>query len=356
MPEFLKLFQQLLKLGRYQSQQKVFVFSPAGRHKLFGEPTSEPTKVYFGHASDPESLESATAKAAWLDEAGQKKFRLGSLEAVERRLAIHRGRCLITTTPYDLGWLKQRFHDPWIAAKKDHPEIEVINFDSTQNPAFPREEYLRAKAILPAWKFALFYRGIFTRPAGLIYDNFDPEKHVVPRFRVPQDWPRFVGLDFGPVNTAAIFFAQELAPEGGKPTGRYFLYREYHPAAKRTQAEHVREILAGEPRIPTAVGGAHAEDEWRQDFAKAGLPVLEPPIKEVEVGIDMVYAMHAESKLLVFDDCAKYLDQKQSYSREVDEMGEVTDEIEDKSSYHLLDAERYLVSRLARGRRLTLFL
>src|SRR5262249_10213787 len=153
--------------------------------------------IYFGHATDPDSLESATAKAAWLDEAGQKKFKLGSFEAVQRRLSIHLGRALITTTPYDLGWLKQKIWDPWKAADGNHPYIDVIRFDSTENPAFPQEEFERARASLPRWKFDLYYRAIFTRPAGMIYDCFDDTVHKIPRFKIPDDWPRFLGLDFG---------------------------------------------------------------------------------------------------------------------------------------------------------------
>jgi hypothetical protein len=42
---------------------------------------------------------------------GQKRFRFGSWEAIVRRLAIHRGRVLITTTPYTLGWMKQQLYD-----------------------------------------------------------------------------------------------------------------------------------------------------------------------------------------------------------------------------------------------------
>ena len=107
LPEFLRLFKRRLRLGDYQSQQKVFTFDQGGERRAFGATQEEPTQIFFGHATDPESLESATAKGAWLDEAGQKKFRLGSWEAVQRRLSIHEGRALLTTTPYDLGWLKQ---------------------------------------------------------------------------------------------------------------------------------------------------------------------------------------------------------------------------------------------------------
>jgi hypothetical protein len=36
----------------------------------------------------------------------------GLFEAVLRRLSIHMGRVLLTTTPYDLGWIKQKLYDP----------------------------------------------------------------------------------------------------------------------------------------------------------------------------------------------------------------------------------------------------
>jgi hypothetical protein len=144
-------------------QQKVFTFNSSGEAWAFGAPQHAPTQIFFGHATDSESLESATAKAAWLDEAGQKKFRLGSWEAILRRLSIHEGRALITTTPYDLGWLKQLLWDPWQDAKRNHPLIDVIRFDSIQNPAFPRRELERARDTLPGWKFDLFYRAISGR-------------------------------------------------------------------------------------------------------------------------------------------------------------------------------------------------
>lgn len=343
LPEFRRLFEEQLALGRYiGSPSKKFLFSPSGCQRTFGSHDAHnPTVVHFGYAAEPDSLESATVKAAWLDEAGQKKFRLGSWEAIQRRLAVHQGRVLLTTTPYDLGWLKQKLYDPWKAAGQQHAEIEVIRFDSTENPAFPRSEFERMRQELPRWKFDLFCRAIFTRPAGLIYDSFDEQRHKVPRFAIPTPWPRYMGIDFGGVNTAAVFYAEE--PQ----TRRLYLYREYL-AGSRTAREHAEALLAGEPRLPMAVGGSHSEGQWRAEFAAAGLPIREPAVKEIEVGIDRVYGAHRRDEILVFEDCSSYLDQKLTYSRQVDERGEPTEKIEDQHSYHHLDAERYLIGWLKR--------
>lgn len=171
LPEFRRLFEDWLEVGKYyQTPVKRFEFDEAGQQKTFGAHGKDyRTTVFFGYAADPDSLESATAKAAWLDEAGQKKFKIGAWQAIQRRLSIHQGRALITTTPYGLGWLKSEFWD----RQKSDPDVEVIRFDSTENPSFPKEEFERAKTVLPLWKFNLFYRAIFTKPAGLIYDCFE---------------------------------------------------------------------------------------------------------------------------------------------------------------------------------------
>lgn len=343
LPELLRLFQRTLRLGQYVgSPAKRFTFSAEGARRTFGYVPDEPTNIYFGHAGDPDSLEAATAKAAWLDEAGQKKFRLGSHEAIQRRLAVHQGRELISTTPYGLGWLKQKIWDPWQAAGGNHPFIDVIRFDSTENPAFPREEFNRARRELPRWKFDLFYRAIFTRPAGLIYDCFEERRHKVPRFELRDTWTRYLGLDFGGVNTVGVFFAEE--PE----SKRLFAYREYR-AGGRTAREHVQALLKGEPRMPLCVGGSKSEGQWRDEFAAAGLPVLAPEITEVEVGIDRVYGAIKRGEVYVFEDLAGLLDELATYSRVTDEKGEVTEEIEDQHAYHFCDAMRYLVGWVKRS-------
>jgi hypothetical protein len=341
LPEFRRIFEDYLMAGKYTgSPSRHFIFSEFGQKKAFGDyGKNYETKVFFGHASEPESLESATAKAGWLDEAGQKAFKFGSFDAIDRRLSLNLGRLLLTTTIYNLGWLKQQLWDKW---KAGDPDIDVINFSCLANPRFPREEWEKKKRTYPAWKFDMFCRAIFTRPAGLIYDCFDETLHKCPRFPIPDHWQRYVGLDFGGVNTAALFYAEE--PESKK----LYLYREYK-AGGRTSKEHAEHILKGEPGIPFCVGGSKSEGQWRNEFRAAGLPIREPAISDVEVGIDRVYAAHRENRIIVFNDLPGYLDQKLSYSRELDENGEPTEKIEDKETFHFMDAERYIVGFVMRN-------
>ena len=340
LPEFKRLFESGLRLGRYvASPVKRFEFSDQGARRTFGPrfDPNVPTTVFFGYAADPESLESMTAKAAWLDEAGQKRFKLGSWQAILRRLSLAEGRVLVTTTPYNLGWIKSELWDKWRGGDE---LVDVIRFESISNPRFPKAEFERARRNLPAWKFDMFYRGLMTRPAGLIYDNFDDARHVIPRFKLPDDWPRFLGLDFGGVHTAAMFYARDPSSR------RLYAYREYLEGG-RTAEGHARVLLAGEPMVPDCVGGAGSEGQWRLEFRAGGLPVRDPVVTDVEVGINRVYGFHARDELFVFDDLAGYLEEKRTYARRLNAQDEPTEEIEDKSTFHLLDAERYILSYLA---------
>lgn len=339
LPEFKRFFQEKGRFGTYTgSPVKVFRFSDEGARKVFGYVPDVPTQVFFGHAQDPDSLESATAKGAWLDEAGQKKFRHGSWQAILRRLSIHQGRVLTTTTPYAaFGWFKTELHD---RAKAGDPDYDWIRFESRMNPAFPLEEWDRAKRTLPAWKFDLMYRGILTRPAGTIYDVLTDD-HIIPSFTIPKEWRRWVGVDFGGVNTAAVFLAEE-------PSGRFIAYRDYH-APDRTASQHAQAMLNGEPGMPTAYGGARSEKQWRKEFRAGGLPIRVPPIADVEVGIDRTYGLLAEDKLRIFDSCTGLLNDLSTYSRKLDDNDMPTDDIEDKHAFHYADALRYIAARLNGG-------
>jgi hypothetical protein len=332
LPEFLRLFDNYLSLGRYTAiPSRRFEFSEKGQEKAFGKSGDDwKTVIWFGYATNPDSLEAMTAKGAWMDEAGQPAFKLGSWEAIQRRLSVAQGRALLTTTPYYQGWLTKQL-------AKD-PDTGLINFKSIENPSFPRAEYERVRAIMPPWKFKMFYDGIATQPAGLIYDVFDRDRHVVEPYTVPPHLPRYLGLDFGGVNTAAVKLA-EIS------TDRFVLYDEYLEGGKTAQG-HARDIIGGAPHEFTAYGGAGSEDQWRNEFKAAGLRVMRPPISDVEVGIDRVYELFSTDRLQIFSTCEGVIDQLESYSRPVDDEGKVLEGIENRHAYHYLDALRYIASAL----------
>ena len=385
LPEFREVFESRGKLGKYHSGFKKFVFSEAGMRWIHKKCDNndcpchlpgrndfdalKPTTVFFGHANNAESLESATAKAAVCDEAGQEDFKLESWEAVLRRLAIHEGRVLIPTTPYNWGWLKTEVYDRWKAGDTDY---EVINFASDMNPIFPKAEMARAKRTMPKWKFEMFYLGLFTRPAGLIYDTFESDyassltalsSNLIKPFPIPMNWHRVIGIDFGGINTAALKFALH-------PTSPFFVcYEEYYPRVHRSSAEHACWIMEHEPTVTvdwrtskarpvptltyrkslyTIVAGALNERQWRTEISSSGLEVHPTLLREVELGIDRVYSTVQQCWFKLFDTCRHALSEFGSYSREIDGEGNpIPGTIVNKAKYHCLDAIRYGVSLIA---------
>jgi hypothetical protein len=189
---------------------------------------------------------------------------------------------------------------------------------------------------LPRWRFDMMYRAQFSRPAGLIYDCFDRARHTFKRAPLPQGWRRVLGLDFGAVNLVGVLFAQD---PGNK---RLYLERVYKSGG-RTARQHV-EAMRTFGRIDLAVGGAPSEQNWRDEFAAAGLVVRPSAVKDVEVGINRVYGAIANDGLSVCADLPDVLDEFATYARVLDESGHAKEEIEDKQTYHILDAIRYAVS------------
>ena len=328
LPEMKLVFERIYNWGTYKAASRIF----ESHDRLRGAPAS---RIIVGSAANPESLESATAKAAWCDELGQHQFTRDAWDAVVRRLSLAQGRVLGTTTLYELGWYKTEIYDRW---RQGAPDIDVIQVDALMNPAFPVEEYERAKNTMPRWKFNMFYRGVFEKPAGLIYDSFDESVCCIPRFSLPPNWPRYVGHDFGPNNTAAVWYAMD--PD----TGYLYVYRTYLEGGLSAydHAQKFKALSQGEIIIKR-VGGVHSEAGWREAFTQAGWPISEPREKSVDVGINTVYGWHQQNKLFVFNDLHRYLDEKLSYSWKLDENYEPTAEIANKSDYHLSDSERYLL-------------
>jgi len=296
------------------------------------------TRIICRSADAEGGLESASAKGALFDECGQDGVKVNAWEALQRRLSLSQGRVLAGTTPYNLGWLKTQVFDKW---RGGDSSIQVVQFKSTMNPAFPVAEYERARATLPAWKFEMFYNGNFSRPAGMIYEDFGQSNIIAP-FDIPQHWARFLGVDFGAVHTAKIWIAQD--PE----SKLYYLYRESLDGGKTTQ-EHVDAVRQYNERNLKAWGGAKSETQQRMDWSAAGLVLGEPAVADVEAGISRVIALIKTNSLYVFSGCTGIIDEFGTYARELDASGQATEKIKDKASYHRLDALRYVVSGIVTG-------
>jgi hypothetical protein len=335
LPELTNVFCHTLNIARYWAGDALFELKDPETGKFRAEHSYDPMwgRVMLGAGSSPGGLEAATAKAAWLDECGQDEFALEAWEAVQRRLSLAQGRVLGTTTPYNLGWLKSEVYDPW--AEGD-PDIDVISFPSIWNPAFPMAEFERVEKRMQEWRFGMFYRGQFTRPAGLIYNCWDDAMLIDP-FPIPDEWERAVGVDFGGANNAILWAAND--PQ----TDRWIVYDEWLGGGLTSEeyGEKARSKLPDGAEY-YSWGGAKSEDQARRDWALGEFVISEPPISDIEQGIDRGIQLIKDNRLRVFRSCRGLRDEFGSYRRKMDDSGTALEDIENKRRFHRLDAYRYM--------------
>ena len=210
---------------------------------------------------------------------------------------------------------------------------EVYQASSYDNPALPEDYKLRLAAFEGVYRdrYAL---GLWKGLEGLVYSSFDDKICLIPRFEIDKAWPVFVGHDFGLVNPAAIFYAQNPG------VGDFFAFAEYMPGIKLGYYDHVQAFKAiTEGRnVLRRVGGNHQEGGERQAYTAQGWPISEPKhSQDKALRIKMVQGMHRLNKIFAFNDLSNYVREKFSFVVK-------DDKIVDEAKFHIMSAEGYLLS------------
>jgi len=324
------------------------------------------SRLILRSAQSPGGLEAGTAICAWLDECGQAEFPQEAHEAIQRRVAVRRGRILYTTMAYNFGWFYQ---GPYLRALGGESDHELIRYASTENPNFGWDQYEKYKREHPDWKFRMAILAEFTRPTGLIYGDYEdayaPQQgspgawgpvdlsqwregehgHLCRAFQIPVTWQRLVGVDFGGTeHTALVWLAEEPRSVDGSG-GNYYVYRDALGGGL-SGAEHARAALEYAEPVRMWLGGAKSEGEDRLIWQQCGVRVGAPYVDDVEPGIDRVVSLFRQRRLFLFDTETGLRSELGTYSRELDGSGEPLMRIDHKERFHRLDALRYIASAI----------
>ena len=93
--------------------------------------------------------------------------------------------------------------------------------------------------------------GRWVQAEGVVYEGWDAAIHLIDRFPIPADWPRYWSIDFGYNNP---FVCQFWAVD---PDGRLYLYREFYRTGKLVQ-DAALELL----RVVGALQPGAASPDW----------------------------------------------------------------------------------------------
>lgn len=189
---------------------------------------------FMSYEAGRETWQGAAVDFVWLDEECPEDIYREALA----RLIDRRGDMLITQTPVSgLGWLYDRLYLPGLAEQSkpiEKRKIDIIRmplalYDENApygvgEPAVPhmsRDQIMRfAEGIVDPDERAIRVFGEFRSRSGVVYKEFDPNIHVVPRFEVPSHYEFWAGVDPGTHGFAVIFLAMS-------ETGRIYVVDEY---------------------------------------------------------------------------------------------------------------------------------
>jgi terminase large subunit-like protein len=177
------------------------------------------SQIYGLPLDDPKKIENYNLGHFWIDQAEEVEEDI--FLKFQGRLRQHHSprEGILTFNPNGHNWLWHRFID------EDRPEawqrlykcIEATTYD---NPNLPADYFEQFEGLPEAWiqRFVLGSHEVFV---GQIFTDWEPKIHVVPGFRIPPNWPRWLCIDPGIRHEGALSWAAQDFE------GNVFYYREH---------------------------------------------------------------------------------------------------------------------------------
>ena len=316
-PELVKAFRGTTLEGEYKSS--------AGEYRL---PTGG--IIYLCSMEDAYHTEGGQYFAWWLDEAGQMHSLVWTV--VQARLGFHQGRCLFTTTPYNLGWL---YREIYVLARAGDPDYYVSQFRSIDNPYYPKAEFERARRTMDERTFAMRYLGEFRKMAGLVWPGLSgwicQLDEITEAHSKAIDDPESVrwvgGIDWGYnnpfVGLSGFVDADDVL----------WLYRE------RCQAETLLKDHAPSLDKHTTYYADPSGKQWIEELTSLGI-TTQSGLNDVQMGIERVTERGKTGRLRISPECRNLISEAETYHYKED-----TDKPM-KEHDHCCDALRYMIMGL----------
>lgn len=263
---------------------------------------SNGSRIVVGGLDNPERVKSTEYDIVFVDEATE--LREDDWQTLSSRLRNG-------VMPYQqlLAACNPAHPDHWLKRRCDQGNTLLMNTRHEDNPAYYDDlgrltddgaAYIKRLDGLTGLAHKRLRQGLWASADGIIYDTFEPARHVVPTFDIPKDWPRYWTIDFGFDNP---FVWQSWAED---PDGVLYLYREWY-ASNVTTPEHARKIRETvisngewvEPRPYTIICDHDAGDRAILE-RELGLGTS-PAKKDVVEGIQAVAQRFATDRLKIVD-------------------------------------------------------
>lgn len=255
-----------------------------------------------------------------------RNFWLNWQEVIRPTLTDTKGQVMFISTPKGFN----HFYDLYNEQDKDK-DYKSFHFTSYDNPYLPVEEIDKAKQELPEDRFAQEYMADFRKTEGLVYKEFNREKHVTTD--TPQNiTDTILGIDFGYTNPAAIVRIDIDSDS------HYWIGEEWYKSGKTLDqlAEQALQYRA------TKCYPDPANPEGCDKLRSAGLNVRESN-KDIVSGVDHVRELFKQGRIHINPECKNLIMELETYRYPDKKPDKNEEEKPIKENDHLLDAMRYAI-------------
>jgi phage terminase large subunit len=243
-------------------------------------------------------------------------------KVIEPTLLTSKGRLILTSTPNGFN----HFYDKYNEALNNDMWF-VSHATSYDNPKNDPEELARLRKEKDQDVFAQEYLADFRKIQGLVYKDFDRERHTYdPDTAKINKVNEIAGIDWGYTNPLVML---RIYVDNDN---NFFIHDEYYRTEKTT--EEAIEFLG--TWKPTCVYPDPAEPDRNAMVAKAGYYVKDVN-KDIKSGIDKVISLFRNNKIFISKACTNLINELESYR--YDEK--LSKEIPVKENDHAMDALRY---------------
>lgn len=276
------------------------------------------TEVRGRSCQNPESLLGEGVDFMIIDEASRLQEVIWN-EYLNERLMDKIGYVLMISTPHGTHGIFPKLHKR--GKQKHFPDWWSDRIPLYENPKIRKSEIQRLKRESPKEAFDQEVLGKFVPYGGLVFKEWDTDKHVSDRAAFRPDAPIMFGIDYGIRNPTAVLLCQKVGEHLLNVFGEYYdvgLDTVDHSIAVRKA--HVLPLL--KESIHETIHAYHdpAGADQSSIFKKFNPElVMIPGVNDIEPGIDTVryYLKDDPNKdrprLLIHPDCTNLIWEMEQY-------------------------------------------
>ncbi len=235
----------------------------------------------------------------YCDEQCQYDFQ-GIFNEIQARLLARSGYTAWSMTPI----IPQLFLEERIEDLPDTDEMFFADLNANRKSIGGYIEDNRVDELINDWPEevqATRVRGRFASFYGAVFKTYSRNLHVIKPFKIPEEWRKYRGFDFGFTNPFVCLWAAQDEDDN------WYIYREYYKA-KTCIGEHIEAVHQMSRREKYIASIADPENaENRSEMRKARIATLTAR-KDIAKGIEVVQSKlkvkpNGKPSLFIFNTC-----------------------------------------------------